>query len=192
MNGSAVQARPTRRVKGQRNNTMRWKMRFRYGLLMFAGMVLSACAAQPTAYSPAAFAHRVATQDVELYWNCARAESGFLEFDGIARTIGGQDVRFLEMELDSVGPTDSRLQSATAALPDIVLHINQASPFHLQLPTRGDETRFDLFYHYSLPPRIGALVSTEERRYMVRDACSETQHRARLGDDWQNLHRSGV
>jgi hypothetical protein len=157
---------------------MRWKMRVRHGLLILAGIALSACAAQPTAYSPAAFAHRVATQDVELYWNCAGAESGLLQFEGIARNIGGEDVRFLELDLESVGPTESHLQSATAALPDVVLHTNQASPFHLQLLTRGDETRFDLFYHYSLPRRIGALVSTEERRFMVRDACSETQHRA--------------
>ena len=89
-------------------------------------------------------------------------------------------MRFLELELDSVDGKDSSLARAAAALPDIVLYINQVSPFHLQLPTRGDEVRFDLFYQYRLPPRIGALdLGSEERRFMARDVCSETQHRVR-------------
>ena len=121
--------------------------------MALAGMVLSACAADgTTVYPTAAFAHRVATQDVEICWNCTKLEPGLLRLDGVARNIGGQEVRFLELELDSVDGKDSSPARAAAALPDSVLHINQVSPFHLQLPTRGNEARFDLYYRYYLPP----------------------------------------
>ena len=143
-------------------------------------MVLSACAAQPAVYPPATFAHRVATQDVEIYWNCTKAESGLLQVDGVARNIGGRDVRFLNLEVESVNVRESRLLSAAAPLQALVLPINQLSPFQLQLPTRGDEARYDLFYQYRVPSRLGALdPDAGERRFMARDVCSDTQNRSR-------------
>ena len=147
-----------------------------------AAILLSACAPQLVVYPAAVFTHRVATQDLEIYWNCTATESDFLQFDGIARNIGGQDVRFLEFDLASVNARDTHLLSATGSPRDIVLSINQTSPFHLQLPTRGDETRFDLFYRYTLSTRFGIRGILEERHLMVRDACAQTQHRASMED----------
>jgi hypothetical protein len=159
------------------------------GFLALAGIVLSACtadgtrglpAAQPTVYPPAVFAHRVAAEDVEIYWNCTRPTPDVLQLDGVAKNIGGREVRSLELELDSVDAKNRNLLRAATSLPDIVLYTNQISPFRLQLQTGGAEVRFDLFYQYRLRPRIGTLnPGAEERRSMARDVCSETQHRLR-------------
>jgi hypothetical protein len=158
------------------------RMTIRIGLLMLAGMVLSACAPQGTygplagmtpVYPPAAFAHRVSTPDVDIYWNCSQPEPGLLRLNGVAKNSGGREVRFLKLELVSMNAKDQNLLQAAAAVPDIVLYTNQQSPFQLDLPTTGAEARYDLFYEYSL----GVRLSTQDIRFMARDVCSESQHR---------------
>ena len=138
---------------------------------------MPACVARPTVYPPAAFAHRVATSDVAIYWNCTRSEFGQLQFDGVAQNIGGSEIRYLGLELNAVDAKENFGLSAVAAPLDILLYTNQLSPFHLQLPIRGDEARFDLFYQYRLSSRFGAFAGLEDRRFMARDVCSDTQHR---------------
>lgn len=157
-------------------------MQIRKTLLALAGMVLAACSTPGTygplvegkpMYPPAVFAHRVATSDVMIYWNCSQPEPGLLQLDGVAQNIGGREVRFLELHLTAVDAKDRNILEAAAAVPDIVLYTNQLSPFHLDLRTPGTEVRFDLFYQYSL----GSRLSKQDMQFMARDVCSPTQHR---------------
>lgn len=168
---------------------VRLRTRTRSGLLVLIGWGISACAATwtgglpasgPTVYPPDAFAHRVAAPDVTVYWNCARAEPGILQFDGVAQNTGGREVRFVELQLDGVDAKGGNMAHASTALPDIVVHTNQISEFHMQVPTTGAEARYDLFYQYRLASRPGLVgLSDSEQHFMARDVCSETQHRVR-------------
>jgi hypothetical protein len=80
------------------------------------------------------------------------------------------------------------VSETAAALPAILLRSNQVSAFRLDLKTAESETRFDLYYQYRFnegdhrilagPPRPAPLhLAQALRRFLVRDACSETQHR---------------
>ena len=157
-------------------------MQIRKTLLALAGMVLAACSTQGTygplvegkpMYPPAVFAHRVATSDVEIYWNCSQPDPDVVQLDGVAQNIGGREVRFLELQLEAVDAKERNISEAAAAVPDIVLYTNQLSPFQLNLRTASTEVRFDLFYQYSLGDRL----SKQDIQFMARDVCSATQHR---------------
>jgi hypothetical protein len=115
---------------------------------------------------------------VELYWNCTRPGPGELHFDGIAKNIGGREVRFLGVRLAGVDANDLLLEAA--ALPAIILHTDEFSPVHLQLPIRGTEARFDLSYEYPPAPvdRPDPLDTTMER-FTAQDVCAATQYPAR-------------
>lgn len=176
---------------------MKCVRKIRAGLLALAGVSISACAAdgtwrftaaEPGLYPPAVFSHRVGTPHVVLYWNCSRPEPGMLRVDGVAQNAGSpQAVRFLELELAGVDARERHVSQAAAALPDILLHTNQISPFRLDVRTEGSEVRFDLFYRYEFqenghPVVVGAAagkfrLATQFQRFMARDVCSETQHR---------------
>ena len=152
----------------------------RFALLALAGLAASACApgtgyqsSAPPVYPPAVFAHRVATSDVEIYWNCSHPEPELVRVNGVAKNTGGREVRFLELQLVAVSAEERHILKAATAVPDIVLHTNQVSPFQLDLRTMGREVRYDLFYQYS----IGVRLSTQNSQFMARDVCSETQHR---------------
>lgn len=173
------------------------KHRVAFSVLLAIG--LSACAANGTLqlpaetsaiYPPTVFSHRVGTSHVVLYWNCTRPEPGLLRVEGVAQQAGSsQPIRFLEMELAGVDAREQYVSQAFAALPDILLHTNQISPFRLDLRTAGTETRFDLFYRYDFqddghPFVAGPLLgwprpSAQNQQFMARDVCSETQHRVR-------------
>ena len=163
-------------------------MRNQIGALVLVGIGVTACTsveifrpvpAQSMAPPSEAFAHRLATPDVELYWNCARPEPSVLRFDGIAKNIGRREVRSLELRLAGVAAND--LLQEGMSLPDIVLYRDEFSPFHMQLPIRGTETRFDLLYQYplALPVDQANPPSTTPLRFTAQDVCSETQYRAR-------------
>ncbi len=138
--------------------------------------------------------HRVSNAQVVLYWNCTRPEPGVVRLDGVVYSPYFSDVRFMEFELVGLNPQDAVVSHVTGGLPDIQLRTNQTSPFRLDLRTAGTEARFDLFYRYrsqgnlrsegSLPvllastlgPEAFLLAQATTRQFMVRDACSETQH----------------
>ena len=82
-------------------------------------------------YSTDGFAQRVARSEAAIYRSCARPESEILRLDGVARNIGGREVRFMELEVDSVDAKEENIPQAATALPDIMLYTNQTSPFHL-------------------------------------------------------------
>ncbi len=147
--------------------------------------------AQPPAYPPDVFSHRVATSDVVLYWNCSRSEPGMLRLDGVAQNLwGAQPIRFLEFELVGVDGRDRTVSDVKGAARDIQIFTNQTSPFLLDLRLAGTEARLDLYYEYRFnleemsallagpPVRIPRLFA-QTNRFLARDVCSETQHRVR-------------
>lgn len=137
--------------------------------------------------------HRVSNAQVVLYWNCTRPEPGVVRLDGVVYSPYFSDVQFMEFELVGLDPQDAVVSHVTGELPDILLRTNQTSPFRLDLRTAGTEARFDLFYRYksqgnlrsegSFPVLLASTLWPEARllaqatsQFMVRDACSETQH----------------
>jgi len=138
--------------------------------------------------------HRVSNAQVVLYWNCTRPEVGVVRLDGVVYSPYFSDVRFIDFELVGLDSQDAVVSHVTGELPDNQLRTNQTSLFRLDLRTEGTESRFDLFYRYrsqgnlrsegSLPalrvstlrPEANLLAQATTRQFMVRDACSETQH----------------
>lgn len=145
----------------------------RAGLALVAFACAGASAGRTAVYPPAAYAHRVSTTDVSIYWNCARGPRG-VRVDGVAQDTGGGQVKFLELELAGADARNRYVSSAKTALKDIVLHPNQVSSFRLRLNPAGTETRYDLFYEYRLGRPMGLDAP---QRFLARDACSPTQHR---------------
>lgn len=143
--------------------------------------VLSGCAGagtQPAIYPQAVYDHRVSTSDVTVYWSCADPEPNVLKVEGVVQNIGSGPVEFAEVEVVAVNAANRTLGSAKSAVRDIVLQINQNSPFLLQLRRLGDEARFDLYYWYYASEGFGfGRPGRREFRSMARDACSPTQHR---------------
>jgi hypothetical protein len=156
---------------------------------VLTSLLLTACSTEgtfrvpasgPGNYPPLVFTHRVATPDVEVYWNCTRPEPGLVELDGVVHNVSGRDVRFVELNLLAVDPGGASSSQTTTSLPDIVLSINQTSPFRLRLRTSGSLERFDLYYQYRLGVGPGFPAFPDEtQHFYARDVCSETQHRVR-------------
>lgn len=157
-------------------------------------LALGACAspaARPAPYPPDTYAHRVASSHVLLYWNCHRPEPGFLRVEGVAQNPwSSQEVRFLEVEIVGVNNQERTVSHAKGAAQDILIRTNQFSPFQMELRPAGSEVRFDLYYEYRFQDveeqaRLAGLlvgaprVLAQTQRFLARDACSETQHRAR-------------
>jgi len=143
--------------------------------------------AQPSPYPPSVYSHRAGTSEVVLYWDCSRPASGLLRVGGIAHSPYFSDVRALEFDLVGVNEHDRIVSETSGAARDFTLGLNQLSPFELELRLAGTEVRFDLFYRYrsrenlrtvaSGPPRIPRRFAQATIQFLVRDACSETQHR---------------
>ena len=170
------------------------------GLLCLAGLGLSACAgdgmlrmptATPTPYPPPGYVHRVGPYPVELYYNCSTPSPGALRLDGLAfNPWSSQPVRALEFELVGVDARGWSVSEATAEARDYQLFTNQSTPFQLDLKTVGSEARFDLYFSYQFQEgdhgdfiskvawRGPVLLALQPNRSLVRDACSETAHRA--------------
>ena len=180
---------------------MGWKAIFWVWLAAACALSLVACAggdgssrflssalpADPTA----TFTHRVSSAHVVLSWNCTRPEPGILRMEGIAHNQwSAQEIRFLEFDLVGVDAREREVSATGAALPAILLRTNETSAFRLDLKAAGTETRFDLYYQYRFneegnrilagPPGASPRrLAQQLRRFLARDACSETQHRAR-------------
>ena len=139
--------------------------------------------------SPDAFTHRAASPHVVLYWSCERPEPGRLQLDGIAQSPWSE-VRSLEFELVGVDDRERSVSETKGEAQDATIRTNQASRFQLTLRTVGSEVRFDLYYqHQFVPEQTDAMLAGPPvalprlvawgNRFLVRDACSETQHRVR-------------
>jgi hypothetical protein len=156
----------------------------RRGVRLLAMMVvgLSACAqpgTQPPLYPPAVFEHRVSAASVSVFWNCTQPEPNLLQVDGVVQNIGESQVQFAEVEVVGVNAKDQTVSHARGAVRDILLQINQTSPFSIQLRTLGDEARFDMYYWYYVRRGPGIAGGGQQRvQNMARDICSPAQHRA--------------
>ncbi len=126
-------------------------------------------------YPPAAYEHRVATNDVEIYWHCARPDAGTAQVEGVVRNFKGGVVSFMELELVAVDAQGRNVAGAKTALPSIRLFANQVSPFALRVSAGGAE-RFDLYYSYDRDATHG---EAQQAHFMARDSCSATEHLVR-------------
>jgi hypothetical protein len=194
-NGAAAARRITPMTRQTRD--------IRFALLLALGVTLSACAADGTfvqlpppfaAYPPSGYKHTVQSSHVALYWNCAAPEAGVLQMEGVAfNPWHSAPVRFLELELEGVDAKAGSVSGGKAEARDLQIQTNQSSPFQLGLRTTGTEVRFDLYYQYQINEggegsrRMDAsldwdgpvLFAQQNRRFSVRDACSDTQHLVR-------------
>ena len=151
------------------------------------GVIAGGCATllQPPA-APETFQHAASSAHIELYWTCSEPEAGRLRVNGVARNRGhAQEIRFVELELVGVNGGERTVSEARAALPAILLHTNEVSPFRLELHPAGTEVRYDLYYQYlanegkaisafgSIP---APLLAQQNQRFIVRDACGLHQH----------------
>lgn len=151
----------------------------RMWVLPWAGLMAAACAAEgmepapASVYPPAVYSQRVATNDVTIYWRCAR-EATQVRFEGVVQNARGGAVKFVELELAGAAGRDRYISDATTALKDLILQTNQIAPFVIQLRPAGGESRFDLFYRYQVDSALGG---DERPRFRALDVCSPTQHR---------------
>lgn len=160
-------------------------------------MTLADCAQMPGLGSPPeSFTYRVATSEIVLLWNCLQPEPRLLSLEGVAWSPWqAQPVQLLEFELVGVDAQDRMTAEKAGEARDLQLHTNQMTPFTLELKTTGTEVRFDLYYRYqfrqffegnAVDARLaGPLVASHSSSllaqtisYLVRDACSDSQHRA--------------
>lgn len=157
-----------------------------FGLM---GCVSGQAPATTSPVSLSTFAHRIGSSHVVLYWNCVRPETGRILLDGIAQSPWAE-IRFLEFELVGVDLRDRIVSEAKGKARDLVIRTHEVSPFQLELQTVGSEGRFDLYYqHQFVPEEMDALLAgpptapprqvAQADRFLVRDVCSETQHRSR-------------
>ena len=161
-------------------------------------MSLAGCAAMEARGSgampgapPEAFAHRVATSEVVLLWNCLEPEPGRLRVEGVAQNPWqSQPISYLEFDLVGVNAQNRTTAETTGEARDLQLYTNESTPFQLDLTTTGTEVRFDLYYHYRFydefemdaliaGPPVASPRLPANQNHLVRDACSPTQHRAR-------------
>ena len=177
----------------------RWSIRV--AVLLVLGLVLSACAADgtfrplastSTPYPPSGYKHTVQSSHVVLYWNCTQPEAGVLRLDGVAfNPWMSAPVQYLEFEVEGVDAVAGSVSEGKAAAQDIQIRTNRSSPFQIDLRTTGKEVRYDLYYQYRMNEGEGrrmdasldwdgpVLFAQQNRRFSVRDACSDTQHLAR-------------
>ena len=178
----------------------RWSIRI--AVLLVLGLALSACAADgtftplastSTPYPPSGYTHTVQSSHVVLYWNCARPEAGVLRLEGVAfNPWMSAPVQYLEFELEGVDAVAGSVSEGKAAARNIQIRTNQSSPFQIDLQTTGKEVRYDLYYQYRMNEGDGSnrmdasldwdgpvLFAQQNRRFSVRDACSDTQHLVR-------------
>jgi hypothetical protein len=154
--------------------------------------------AAPAGYPPAGYAHTVQSSQVALYWNCARSDAGSVHVDGMAvNPWSDQPVQFLGFDLVGVDARGHSVSSIHSDARDILLRTNQQTPFTIDLHTAGTEVRFALYYEYqfqdrghtpfasktawdgsSFPQKPPVLLAWTNQ-FMVRDACSPTQHLVR-------------
>jgi hypothetical protein len=175
-----------------------WHIRLWLGALLVSA--LAGCAADgglsssmigSEPYPPPGLSHRIASSHVELYWRCDRGEPGVMRVEGTARNPWySQDVRYLEFDLFGVDRDDRTVSSAHSAAPNSMLGTNQITRFAVALRMTGREARYDLVYRYRFSemeemdarlagPPMRPRLAQSLVQYMVRDACSDTQHLAR-------------
>jgi len=146
--------------------------------------------------TPETFAHRVATSEMVLLWNCLQPEPGLLRVVGVAQNPWqAQPIQYLEFDLVGVDAQERQTSQVAEAARDLQIRTNQTAPFQLTLKTAGTEVRFDLYYNYRFheefdqsattgvlvagPPMATPRLLAQTQTFLARDVCSPTQHLAR-------------
>ncbi len=124
------------------------------------------------------YTHRVATSNLELYWNCTSSASGVVDVSGIVHNTSDGDVRFVDLNL--VGVSGRRVVSeAKTSVQPVVLSLNETAPFLLQVHSGDPGAQFDLYYQYRRRFRPGGLFGDDLQQFSARDICSPTHLVAR-------------
>jgi hypothetical protein len=174
--------------------------RGRLAWLLPLWLVVAACAADGSRTSvligsepfpPPDLPHRAASSHVEVYWTCDRTDPGTMRIAGLARNPwSSQPVQYLEFDAAGLDRDGRVVSEGYAAVPAYFLGTNQVTRFLLGIRPSGREVRYDLYYQYrfeepDLDARLAGpgagrqLIAARLNRFAVRDACAETQHRAR-------------
>ena len=159
-----------------------------------------------TPYPPPGFTHEVSSSALDLFWNCSHSQPDTLVLKGLAfNPWTGSEIRNLQFALVAVDSRGATLAESTEESENPLLGTMRSTPFQLTLKTTGGEARYDLFYQYFYtepgegdghepthsrlpgggpPVRLVAsgpilLAQATNKYLMIRDACSETQHRVR-------------
>jgi hypothetical protein len=130
-----------------------------------------------------------------LYWNCAQPDPGSLRVQGVAvNPWSDQPVQFQGFDVVGVDARGHTVSSARIDARDILLRTNQQAPFTIDVRAAGTEARFDLYYQYlfqdqghtpfftraawdgAVPSRKPPVLLAWTNQFMVRDACSPTEH----------------
>jgi hypothetical protein len=172
------------------------------GIVFVLAGVLTACAVADmpqgsgTRGTLETFAHRVATSEMVLLWNCLQPEPGQLRVEGVAQNPWqAQPIQYLEFALVGMDAQERQTAQVSEAARELQIRTNQTAPFRLTLKTAGTEVRFDLYYNYRFndnvdfgarrgvlvagPPTARSRLIAQTQTFLVRDACSLTQHLAR-------------
>jgi hypothetical protein len=152
----------------------------RFGMLGVVGVLLSACApghytelGPPPVPPPASFAHRAASADLELFWNCTQPQPQVIRLTGAARNIGQGEVRSVLLTVRSVKPGDAPLLVTEEALPEIILYASGPSPFQVDLQLEKTPTQIDLAAAYQITPSVAAPSSAgPQENLSAADACA--------------------
>jgi len=171
------------------------------GFVSILAGVLAACAVTDmpqgggTGRTLETFAHRVATSEMVLLWNCLQPEPGHLRVEGVAQNPWqAQPIQYLEFELVGVDAQERQTAQVAGAARDLQIRTNQRSPLELTLKTAGTEVRFDLYHNYRFhdnvdfgatrgvlvagPPMASPRLFAQTQTFLVRDACGLAQHLA--------------
>ena len=136
------------------------------------------------------FAHRSATSEVVLLWNCEQPTAGTAQMTGVVQSPWqSQPIRGLEFTLEGVDAKGRTTAQTSWDPKELLLFTNQQVPFQLDLKTTGSEARLDLYFQYFFegefdssarlagsPVPIPHLFA-QTKANLIRDACSDSQHR---------------
>ena len=156
----------------------------RCGLLAVIGAFLSACAADhytasssPSVPPPASFAHRAASPDIELFWNCSQPQPQAMKITGTARNSGQREVRSVELTVRSLRAGDVPILQTAEALPEIILYAAGPSPFQIDLPLENTPSRIDISAAYIVTLDLSApSTAGPQGSLIVEDACAPTRY----------------
>ncbi len=154
------------------------------GVVTVVSLLLSACT--PAHYvplspgpvpPPASFAHRAASSDVELLWNCTWPQPQIAHLSGAARNIGQREVRSIDLTVRSLQTGPAPLLQTEAGLPDTMLYGPDPSPFQIDLPLEKIPSRIDLTARFQVTPGpIAPGASGTPGLLTVEDACAPGRH----------------
>lgn len=164
--------------------TMLATLRARFGLPGVVGALLWACApaqytdlGPPPVPPPASFAHRAASAELELLWNCSRPQPQVMRLTGAAHNIGQNEVRSVLLTAKSVKTGDAPILVTAEALPEIILYASGPSPFQVDLQLEKAPTRIDLSAVYQVTPSVSAQASPGSQENLAADdVCEPSRH----------------